>query len=314
MKNAKYVEVGKSKHRLLRDIWNSKYLYMLIIPFVIWMWVFCYGPMYGIVLAFKNYRANLGIMGSSWIGLKNFGRIFISEEVLYSIGITLLINIQSLIFVFPVPIIIAILLTEMPGKKVKKVYQTVMTFPHFLSWVVVSTILINVLSDYGAVNSLLELIGIDKIRFMSNKNLIRPLLHITQNWKEMGWGAIIYLAAISGIDPTLYEAAEIDGASRLKRIWHITLPGLRTIIAVQFVLNVGHIMGGGFDQIFNLRNAVVADKIRTLSVYIYDLTFGGVPDYGFSTAVGMSTSVVNVLMLILANKVVYWLTGDKMIQ
>lgn len=302
----------KKTGTLAQRIWKARYLYLCLLPLFVWLVVFQYGPMYGVILAFKKYSARLGILGSEWVGLSNFKRIFITPLAVKSIVNTLQISVGRLIFEFPMGIIVAILLTEMPGKRAKKAVQTVLTFPHFLSWVVVACILRNFLASDGIVNVLLARGGFGTVNFLGNESLFRPFLYVTANWKEMGWSAIIYMAAIAGIDPTLYEAAECDGASRLKRIWHITLPGIRGTIAIMFILAVGGIMSAGFDQIFNLNNAMVADSARILDIYIYDLTFRTVPDYGFTTAVGMFTAVINLLMLLTANQVVYKLTGNKM--
>ena len=287
-------------------------MYICLLPLFIWLVIFKYGPMYGVILAFKKYSARQGILGSEWVGLANFKRIFITPLAVKSIINTLQISVGRLAFEFPMGVIVAVLVTEMPGKRVKKAVQTVLTFPHFLSWVVVACILRNFLASDGIVNVLLARGGFGTVNFLGNESLFRPFLYVTANWKEMGWSAIIYMAAIAGIDPTLYEAAECDGASRLKRIWHITLPGIRGTIAIMFILAVGGIMSAGFDQIFNLNNAMVADSARILDIYIYDLTFRSVPDYGFTTAVGMFTAVINLLMLLTANQVVYKLTGNKM--
>ena len=287
-------------------------MYLCLLPLFVWLVIFQYGPMYGIVLAFKKYSARLGILGSEWVGLSNFKRIFITPVAVKAIANTLRISVGRLAFEFPMGIIVAILLSEMPGKRGKKAVQTVLTFPHFLSWVVVASILRNFLGSGGVINELLSGVGIGTVNFLGNESLFRPLLYATANWKEMGWSAIIYMAAIAGIDPTLYEAAECDGASRLKRIWHITLPGIRGTVAIMFILAVGGIMSAGFDQIFNLNNAMVEGSARILDIYVYDLTFRSVPDYGFTTAVGMFTAVINLFMLLRANQVVYKLTGDKM--
>ncbi len=300
------------KKPLGHEIWKARYLYLLLIPFLIWLIVFCYGPMYGILMAFKDYNARLGILGSEWVGLKHFQRIFITPAATRAIINTFVISVSRLILEFPAPIILAILITEMPGKKTKKIYQTVFTFPHFLSWIVVAAILSNFLSNNGAINVLLESFGMEKMNFLGNKSLFRPLLYITSNWKEMGWSAIIYMAAIAGIDPTLYEAANIDGASRLRQIWHVMLPGIKTTIAVMFILAVGGVMNAGFDQIFNMRNPVVKDVAQILDTYVYDITFAATPNYGFSTAVELFKSVINLILLVAANSIVGKLSGEKM--
>ena len=311
-KKTKIRPVGPQKSGLLMEIWKAKYLYMLLLPFVVWLIMFSYVPMAGIVLAFKEYNANAGIFGSPWVGLKHFQRIFSTPAAVKSIITTVTLSFQRIIFEFPVPIIMAIIITEMRGQKVKKVFQTILTFPHFLSWVTVSAILISIFSESGAVNSLLNGLGLDSLPFLSNSILFKAMLFLTHNWKEMGWSAIIYMATISSIDPGLYEAAEIDGASRLKQIWHITIPALLPLISLQLIMKVGHVMNAGFSQIFNMRNSVVADSVQILDAYIYDITFKSIPNYGFSTAVGLFKSLINFILLMLANQLVGKMTGEKM--
>ena len=301
------------RRKLLTEIWQSRYLYILIFPAVAWLLIFHYKPLYGIVLAFKKHNAQKGIMGSDWVGMKNFARIFITPEAISAIRNTFVISFGRLAFEFPVPIVLAILITEMPGKGLKRVYQTILTFSHFLSWVVISAILQNFLSGNGAVNSWIASMGGNRIDFLSSKPLFRPMLYLTSNWKEMGWSAIIYMASIAGIDASLYDAAKIDGASRLQQIWHVTLPGMRPTIAILFIMHIGGSMNAGFDQIFTLRNAVVESVGQILDTYVYDISFmSGKIDYGFSTAVGLFKSVINMTLLVAANKVTSALTGEKM--
>ena len=302
----------EKKRNLRQELWQSRYLYVMLLPLFLWLAVFAYGPMGGIILAFKNYKARLGILGSEWVGLDNFRRIFITPAATRAIINTIVISFGRLIWEFPAAIILALMITEMPGRRLKKVYQTIFTFPHFISWVVASAILVNLLSSRGAVNTLLQSLGLESFDFLASSAFFRPLLYITGNWKEMGWSAIIYMAAITGIDPTLYDAASIDGASRLRQIWHITLTGIKSTIAIMFILKIGNIMNAGFDQIFNMRNDVVKSSIQILDTYVYDITFMSTPKYGFSTAVGLFKSVINFGLVVLANKLVYLLTGEKM--
>ncbi|MBQ8814053.1 MAG: sugar ABC transporter permease [Lachnospiraceae bacterium] len=297
---------------LLREIWKAKYLYLLLIPFLAWLIMFSYVPMSGVVLAFKKFNARLGIWGSEWIGLKHFQRIFITPAAVEAIKNTITLSLQRIFWEFPAPILMALLITELRGDRLKKVYQTIFTFPHFISWVVVSQLLTVLFSDAGGVNMLLSSLGFDKIAFLADGEFFKSMLFITANWKEMGWAAIVYMAAIAGIDPTLYEAASIDGATRLKQIWHITLSSLKPIIAIQFILKVGGIMNAGFSQIFNMRNAAVKSAVQIIDSYIYDITFGAKPDYGFSTAVGLFKSLINFALLLFANWLVGRMTGEKM--
>lgn len=303
---------SKVKRTILTEIWKARYLYLLLIPFFLWLILFNYVPMGGILMAFKDYKARLGIWGSPWVGLKHFKRMFVTPEAISSIKNTLSISLGRIIWEFPMPILLAIMITEMPGRKVKKIYQTVFTFPHFLSWVVVSSIMTSLFSNSGVLNTLFAGLGMEKISFLGNSKFFRVMLYVTENWKEVGWGAIIYMAAITGIDPTLYEAASIDGASRLRQIWHITLSCLKPTIAIMFILKVGGIMNAGFDQIFNMRNDVIKSSAQILDTYVYDITFKATPNYGFSTAVGLFKAVINFILLTIANQTVGILTGTKM--
>lgn len=302
----------KPKSGLAMEIWKARYLYLMIIPFLVWLILFEYVPMAGNILAFKDFKATEGIWGSPWVGLKHFKRIFETPAAVKAIINTIVLSFQRILFEFPVPIILALITTEMRGRKVKKIYQTVLTFPHFLSWVVVSAILISLFSEAGAINSVLTALGLESIPFLSDSKFFRGMLFVTHNWKEMGWASIIYMATISSIDPGLYEAAEIDGASRLRQIWHITLPALRPLISMRLILKVGSIMNAGFGQILTMRNSVVASDVQILDTYIYDKTFNALPNYGFSTAVGLFKGVINFALLMIANQVVGKLTGEKM--
>lgn len=298
--------------RLFKDIWNARYIYLLISLGLAYFLVFHYAPMGGIILAFKKYNARLGIWGSTWIGFEHFKRIFVTPGAVAAIKNTFEINLARLFFQFPMPILLALLINEMRGTKIKRIYQTIFTFPHFLSWVVVSTILMNFLANSGMVNAIIASIGGTKYNFLSDEKLFRPLLYITQNWKEMGWSSIIYIAAISSIDLSLYEAATVDGASRLKQAWHVTLPGIKATIITLFILQVGRIMNSGFEQIFYMQNPGVKSVSDILDTYIYSITFDAVPNYGFSTAVGLFKSMINLFMLLFANAIIKRLNGTGM--
>ena len=296
--------------RLGHDIWEARYLYLMLIPGIVFFAVFHYAPMSGVILAFKKYNARLGIWGSQWVGMDNFERIFKTPAAMEAIRNTFEINIARLVFQFPAPIILALLINEMRGTKLKRVYQTIYTFPHFLSWVIVSTILSNFLANGGMINTIISNLGGTRINFLANVPLFRPLLYLTHNWKEMGWNAIIYMAAIAAIDPTLYEAATVDGATRLQQAWHVTLPCIRATIITLFILQVGRIMNSGFEQIFYLQNAAVKGVSEILDTYVYNITFKAVPNYGFSTAVGLFKSVINLFMLVAADRIVKWINGN----
>lgn len=291
-------------------IWNARYIYVLLIPGLLFFVFFQYLPMNGVVLAFKKYNARLGIWGSPSVGWANFARIFSTPAALTAIKNTFEINISRLIFQFPAAIILALLVNEMRGNRLRRVYQTVFTFPHFLSWVVVSTILSNFFSNGGMVNSVITSMGGQRINFLADTGLFRPLLYLTHNWKEMGWDSIIYMAAIAAIDPTLYEAATVDGATRFQQAFHVTIPCILSTIVILFILQVGRIMNAGFEQIFYMQNPAVKDVSEVLDTYIYTITFKATPNYGFSAAVGLFKSVINLAMLVIANFIVKKTSGS----
>ena len=298
------------KRKLLQDIYNARYLYILILPAIAYYIIFHYLPIAGITLAFKEYKANLGILGSPWVGLKNYEFVFKDPMFYKALVNTFIISFERILFQFPMPVVLAVMLSEVRNRRLLRPLQTTFTFPHFLSWVVVGGILVNFLGEYGAVNNLLVLLGLEKQSFLSNQALFRPILYITQIWKGAGWASIMYLASIVSIPPELYEAAAIDGATRMQRIRHVTLPGIKSTIVVLLILNVGQVMDMGFDQIFNLQNPAVQDVSEILGTYIYRITFSGPMDFGFSTAIGLFKSVVNFIFLLTADQVVK-LMGEK---
>ena len=295
-------ETVKKKDSVFKEIWKNKAIYMIMLPGIAWFIIFAYGPMSGLQLAFKEYSTKLGIWGSHWCGMENFQYVFRDPSFLRSVGTTLWINAGRLLFQFPIPIILALLFNELRLKRYKKVVQTVLTFPQFLSWVIVASIVINILSYDGLVNSVIAAFGGETVNFMGSAKMFQPLLYITEDWKSAGWGAIIYMAAISGIDVDQYEAADLDGASRLQKIFRITIPNILPTISVMFVLQMGNLMSGGFDQVFNLSNPAVKDVSEILDMYIYNSSFGSTPDFGFSTAVSLFRSVVNCAFLVAADR------------
>jgi len=288
---------------LLTLIWKYRMVYALLAPGLIWYLVFVYGPMGGLSLAFKSYTARGGIWGSPWVGFENFNYIFQDHAFMRSIVRTLEINFGRIIFQFPMAIVVALLLNEVIFLRMKKGLQTILTFPHFLSWVVLSSVLITVLSYDGFVNSIVKALGFNTINFLGIESTFVPMLFLTEIWKNSGWGAIIYLAAISGIDAEQYEAAAIDGVNRFQRIFHITLPSIMPTIIVMFVLTMGGLMSTGFDQIFNLSNDAVRDAAETLDMYIYKISFQSAPDFSYSTAVSLFRSVINMALLLTADRI-----------
>ncbi len=281
-------------------------IYILIIPAIVWYIMFAYYPMAGLQLAFKTYKVKIGIWGSPWCGLQNFQAVFRDMYFWRSVGRTLVINIGRMVFCFPSAIILALMLNELRVGRYKKVMQTVFTFPHFLSWVIVASVMQNLLRVDGLVNNLIVACGGTAISFLGSEKMFQPILYLTDIWKTAGYSSIIYLSAISGIDQDQYEAAEIDGATRWQRIWHVTLPNIMPTVSVMFIMNTGNMMSMGFDQIFNISNAATKNVAEILDMYIYRITFQSSVDFGFSTAVSLFRSVINMVLLVIANK------GSKM--
>ncbi len=284
------------------DLYKNRYLYLLILPAIIWYVLFCYGPLYGLQLAFKNYRMVDGIWGSQWIGLEYFRQIFTGTSNFGRImRNTVIISFYHIIFGFPAPIILALLFNELKFGKFKRVAQTITYLPHFMSWVVLSSIFMTVLSpSTGAVNELIKMLGFKPIYFLGDPRWFRFTLILTGVWKEIGWGCIIYLAALAGIDPSLYEAATVDGASKLKQMVYITLPCLFPTISVMLVMRMGGILNAGFDQVFNMYspNVYAVSDIIDTSVYRVGLVE---VKFGFSTAVGLFKNVFAFVCVLLTN-------------
>jgi putative aldouronate transport system permease protein len=288
--------------RLGSEIWRFRVVYTLLLPGFLWYILFAYLPMGGLSLAFKTFKANLGIWRSPWAGLENFSYLFRDAAFWRSLWKTVYINFGRMVFQFPAPIILALLINEFHSKRYKKVLQTIYTFPHFFSWVIVASMATNILSLSGFVNQFIALFGLEPINFLGESRVFIPMLYFTDIWKYAGYGSIIYLAAISGIDTGLYEAADIDGASRWSKLIHITLPSIMPTIVIMFILTSGTLMTIGFDQIFNMSNAAVKDSVEVLDMYIYRITFQSAADFSFSTAVSLFRSILNMLLLLGANK------------
>ncbi|MDR3173321.1 MAG: ABC transporter permease subunit [Treponema sp.] len=297
----------------MNEIWKFRVVYTILLPGVIWYVLFAYLPMGGLSLAFKTFKANLGIWRSPWAGFENFSYLFRDAAFWRALWKTVYINFGRMIFQFPAPIILALLINEFHSKKYKKVLQTVYTFPHFFSWVIVASMATNILSLTGFVNQIVMFFGLEPVNFLGESRIFVPMLYFTDIWKYAGYGSIIYLAAISGIDTGLYEAADIDGAGRWSKLAHITIPSIMPTIVVMFILVSGTLMTIGFDQIFNLSNAAVKDAVEVLDMYIYRITFQSAADFSFSTAVSLFRSVLNMLLLLGADKLSRMMGGGGLI-
>ena len=291
-----------SRQRLLRRIWRERYIYMLVLPGVLFFLVFRYLPMFGLVLAFKDYSPFIGIWDSPWVGLEHFRTMFGDEEVLRVIRNTLYISGLQIVFVFPIPIALAIMLNEVTFQPYKRVIQSILYLPHFISWVIVIGIVTIFLRSEGVVNKALgNAFDIDPVPFLISPNWFAPLIILEVIWKEAGWGTIIFLAALAGIDPQLYEASIVDGATRWQRIWDITLPGLRPTIVILLILRLGSVLDTGFEQIFLMLNPFNMDVGNVLDTYVY---FKGIQqaDYSFATAVGVFKGVIGLILVVGANR------------
>jgi putative aldouronate transport system permease protein len=281
--------------------WNWKRnwpLHVLVMPAFILAFIFHYVPLPGMIIAFQDYKPWLGFFNSPWIGLDNFERIFQFGDTKEVIKNTLVISSLKIVFSLVIPIIFALLLNEVRFNKLKRSVQTLVYLPHFLSWVILGGILIDVLSIKGGIvnQALHMLFGIKPIFFLGDNNWFVFTVIISDIWKEFGFSAIVFLAALAGVNPNLYEAAELDGANRLQQTWHITLPSIVPIIIVVATLSLGHILSAGFDQIFNLYNPLVYGTGDIIDTYVYRIgLLGG--QFGFATAVGMFKSVIGFIMI-----------------
>lgn len=302
VKDARRAKKKIDHKKLRRRIYNHRYLYLLIIPGMLALIVFSYFPMYGIQLAFKEFKYNLGIWGSPWAGWENFEKIFKNPDFWNAFKNTLIISFGKIITGFPVPIVLALLLNELKSTKFKKVSQTVMYLPYFVSWIVMAGLISNIFSiNTGIYGKVFQSFGVEPTMILGNPDYFRPLIYLSSIWKGAGWGTIIYLAALSGVDPSLYESARLDGANRFQQVWYITLPCLTFAISVNLILDIGGVMNAGFDQIFNLYSAGTYGVGDVLDTYVYRL---GIADGKFemSTAVGLFKSVINCILLLVANK------------
>ena len=286
--------------------------YLLLIPVVAWYLVFCYLPMGGLVIAFKRFSAIRGIGASPWVGWENFERLFASAAFLQSVRNTIIISALNLLIGFPLPIIFAVLLNEITCAPFKKLVQTVSYLPHFISWSVAGGMVYMLLSpSTGAISAIVEALGGTPQNYIGISSYFRPIVVGSGIWKSMGWSAIIYMAAISSVDEQLYEAARIDGAGRFARIWHVTLPGIRAIIAVQLILTVGNILNVSFDQIFVLIADLTLDVGETIDYYIYRVGLGSSNNFSLATASGMLKSVIGLVLVVGTNKVCRMLTDRE---
>jgi putative aldouronate transport system permease protein len=297
----------------LSTLRKDKLLYLMAIPGVLFFIVFHYIPLYGILIAFKKYNLYQGFAGSPWVGLDNFAKLFAMSGFTRALNNTIIISFYQLIFAFPAPIILAILLNEVRHMLYKKFVQTVIYLPHFVSWVVIAGILYAFFSpSTGVIKEAALWFGYEGavINFLSSKEYFRGLLVLSNIWKEAGFGTVLYLATIASIDTQLYEAAKVDGAKKLRQIWHITLPGLRTTIVILLIFRVGHILNAGLDQVYALYNPQVYEVAEILDTYVYKLAFEEAK-YDLSTATGVFKSIIGLVLVLVTNYIAKKIDRDS---
>ena len=282
-------------------IWKKRWLYLMCIPGLVYLIVFHYVPMYGIMMAFQNFSFKKGIFGSPFNDFANFKELFGSQIFYRVLSNSLFLSVTRLIFSFPVPIILALLINEIRSKVFKRTAQTLMYLPHFLSWVVLGGIVVNMLSmTDGLVNDLIAASGGEKINFLGSVDWFRTVIIGSHIWKEAGWGTIIYLSALTSINPEYYEAAKVDGANRFQQTLYITLPGISGTIVIMLILAIGGLMNNGFEQIFLFKNNLNQSVAEVFETYVYQVGIAG-GRYSYSTAVGLFKNVVGAVLVFSSN-------------
>ncbi|HHV95895.1 MAG TPA: sugar ABC transporter permease [Clostridiaceae bacterium] len=288
------------RHVIVKDFKKNKMIYLLAVPVLAYYIIFHYGPMYGVIIAFKNFTPARGILGSPWVGFRWFQEFFSSYYFGRLLRNTLLINIYSLIFSFPAPIFLALLLNELRNQKFKKVVQTISYLPHFISLVVICGMIVNFTARDGILNDIIAFFGGERTTMLLRPELFRTIYVASGIWQGVGWGSIIYLAALAGIDIELYQAAVIDGANRWHQVWHVTLPGILPTIVILLIMRIGSLMSVGYEKIILLYNSSIYETADVISTFVYRKGLLEA-NYSYSSAVGLFNSVINFLLLIIAN-------------
>ncbi|GJI58961.1 putative multiple-sugar transport system permease YteP [Bacillus altitudinis] len=292
----------EKRKRLLNQLLSQKFLYLMILPGLLYFLVFKYVPMWGLIIAFQDYQPFLGILGSEWVGLKHFIRLFTEPTFFILLKNTLILFAMNVVIFFPIPILLALLLNEVRLALFKKFVQTMIYIPHFMSWVIVVSLSFVLLTvDGGLINELIAFFGGEKINFLLSQEWFRPMYILQVIWREAGWSTIIYLAAITAVDPQLYEAAKMDGAGRLRQMWHITLPAIKSVIVVLLILKIGDTLELGFEHVYLLLNATNREVAEIFDTYVYTagLKQG---QFSYSTAVGLFKAAVGLILVMMANR------------
>ncbi|MGG1552559.1 ABC transporter permease [Paenibacillus ferrarius] len=297
------VDTQKRSSELGRRLWKNKWIYVMLLPGILYFIVFKYIPMYGLIISFQNYKPFQGITGSEWVGLEHFRRLFTEPDFLNILSNTLILFGMNLLFYFPIPIILALMLNEVRSNGFKKIFQTIVYLPHFMSWVIIVSITFVMLTmDGGIINDILVNFGFEKVNFLLAPEWFRPVYILQVIWREAGWGTIIYLAAIASIDPQLYEAARMDGAGRMRQVWHITLPAIRSVIVVLLILKIGAVLELGFEHVYLLLNSMNREVAEIIDTYVYTagLKQG---QFSYSSAIGLFKSVIGLVLVMIVNRI-----------
>lgn len=295
-------EIYNSSSELKKRLWRNKYLYVMLIPGVLYFIIFKYLPMYGLIISFQDYKPYKGMTGSEWVGMKHFSRLFTEPDFLNILMNTLILFGMNILIYFPIPIILALMLNELQGTFFKRIFQSLFYIPHFMSWVIVVSIsFVMVTMDGGIINELLSYFGFKPINFLLDPGWFRPMYIIQVIWREAGWGTIIYLASIAAIDPGLYEASRMDGAGRLRQVWHITLPAIRGVIITLFILKIGSVLDLGFEHVYLLLNSMNREVAEIIDTYVYTAGLRQM-QFSYSTAIGFFKSIVGLIMVMSVNK------------
>ena len=289
------------QRRLPQRLWRRRWIYLLLLPGVVYFLVFYYLPLLGNISAFQDYSPYLGFFRSPWVGLTNFEAVFSDPDTWIVIRNTLEISLLQIFFAFPAGIILALLLNALPGQHFKRFMQSTLYLPHFLGWVIIISIWQQIFGGDGFLSHLVIGLGGKPVDLMSNPALFQPMVVLQVMWKESGWSTIMFLAAITGIDMSLYEAAAVDGAGKLRRLWHVTLPGMRSIIILLLILRLGNVLTIGFEQIFLLRSGFTTDVAEVIDTFVYSRgILSG--QWGFAAAVALLKAVIGALLIFISNR------------
>lgn len=292
-----------TQRSLVKRIIRYRHIYIILLPVLLFYFIFAYLPIGGNLMAFQKYSITKGIWGSKWVGLDNFRKFLTSYNFWHLLRNTVLISVYNLAVNFPAPIILALLLNEIRNMKFKKLVQTVTYMPHFISAVVICSMVLLFLSSEGLFNSIRAVFGAEAISFMTHAGYFRTIYVLMNLWQSIGWGSIIYIAAIAGIDQELYEAAVIDGAGRWKQALHVTLPGISETIVILLIMKIGQILSVGYERILLLYNPTIYETADVISTYVYRRTLLEGGNYGYSTAIDMFNSIINLILLVSANRI-----------